>query len=130
MQYPAILKSVLPFFLTFTAGLFVASFFVSIAAPKFDRISPRSEYKRGKCDHMKRQMFELRSENERLIRENEALAERIGLDGSSISAPLPPLDVPAPPAAFERKLEASNPVPPLPPMPPVREMKMKTVTVK
>ncbi len=29
------IKRVLPFFLTFAVGLFIASFFVSIAAPKF-----------------------------------------------------------------------------------------------
>lgn len=60
-----LLKRLLPFFVTFAVGLFIASFFVSIAAPRFNGFNRggkrHSEYNR------------LKAENERLRAEIERL---------------------------------------------------------
>jgi len=59
------IKRVLPFFLTFAVGLFIASFFVSIAAPKF-------EFNRGWRKHQQYHRM-MESENRRLKEENARL---------------------------------------------------------
>lgn len=59
------IKRVLPFFLTFSVGLFVASFFVTIAAPTF-------QFNRGWRRHQQyHRMMEF--ENQRLREENARL---------------------------------------------------------
>lgn len=89
------IKRVTPFFLTFAFGLFIASFFISIAAPTWTIRG------RGWERHQQRQRIE--SENERLRDENLRLKKQLADD--SISAKdLKYLDVP--------------PVPPMPPAPP------------
>lgn len=69
MCIKSVIKRLVPFFLTFTVGLFIASFFVSLAAPNF-------QFKRGFNRHreMDRQM---KCENERLRQENERLKNRL-----------------------------------------------------
>ncbi len=64
-------KRVLPFLLTFAAGLFIASFFVSIAAPSFQ--FRRDGGKRHDCKRVKMEMQDLREENIRLRNEIEQL---------------------------------------------------------
>lgn len=92
-------KRVVPFFLTFAVGLFIASFFVSIAAPNF-------QFNRGRRNHreydrqMKLENQQLREENARLKR--EAL-ERNRREMTSY--------------AFENDFEVPPP-PPMPPAPP------------
>jgi len=63
------IKRVLPFFLTFAVGLFIASFFVSIATPKFG-------FNRGwrKHQHYHRVM---EFENQRLKEENSRLKKQL-----------------------------------------------------
>ena len=68
MLYKGVLKRVLPFFLTFAAGLFIASFFVSIAAPSFS--FPRRS-------HKYREMHRLRMENQDLRRSNGELRRQL-----------------------------------------------------
>ena len=68
MLYKGVLKRVLPFFLTFAAGLFIASFFVSIAAPSFN--FPRRS-------HKYREMHRLRMENQDLRRSNSELRRQV-----------------------------------------------------
>lgn len=71
MLNKAFFKRIVPFFLTFALGLFVASFFVSIA-PTF-----KSKWKKNRCG--KRHEFRmLRYENERLQLENQRLQQRLG----------------------------------------------------
>lgn len=70
MQYIGIIKRVLPFLFTFTVGLFIASFFISIAAPSFDRAG------KSRSDRWMNNR-ELRAENEQLRSENERLIDRI-----------------------------------------------------
>jgi len=99
-----LIKRVLPFFLTFAVGLFIASFFVTVAAPSF-QFPNRGERRRHQEYH--RQMeFEnqrLKEENLRLRqnmseREDEAIYE-LSSDGLG-GAPMPPPPPPAPPAPF------------------------------
>lgn len=68
MLYLGVLKRVLPFLLTFAAGLFIASFFINISAPSFN-------FKRSskKC----RESRQLRYENERIKRENADLRRQL-----------------------------------------------------
>ena len=68
MLYKGVLKRVLPFFLTFAAGLFIASFFVSIASPSFN--FPRRS-------HKYREMHRLRMENQDLRRSNSELRRQL-----------------------------------------------------
>ncbi|CAN5707483.1 hypothetical protein BH24ACI3_BH24ACI3_09670 [soil metagenome] len=62
MQLIAILQRAVPFGLTFAAGLFIASFFVSIAAPSFEFKKNRSWGKRHDCHKTKRANREMRNE--------------------------------------------------------------------
>lgn len=69
MNFMSFVKRIAPFVLTFALGLFIASFFVTVAAPNF-------QFRRGPHRHreMDRQM---RQENERLRGENERLRNRL-----------------------------------------------------
>ena len=95
-------KRFFPFFVTFAAGLLVASFFVTISAPKFN-FGKRGEG-RYKNRYYKNENERLRRENDRLRRE---LAEK---DAINSSDEIMLLDVPPPPMP---------PMPPAPPKPPV-----------
>lgn len=65
-------KRVLPFLLTFAAGLFIASFFVSVAAPSF-QFRRDGGKRRHDCKRVKMEMQDLRQENIRLRDEIEQL---------------------------------------------------------
>lgn len=67
MQLKGFLKRALPFFLTFSVGLLVASFFVSIAAPNFN-----FKKRNHRCREY-RENTRLRTEIDNLRRDNEAL---------------------------------------------------------
>ncbi|MEO6589930.1 MAG: hypothetical protein ABIP06_11565, partial [Pyrinomonadaceae bacterium] len=90
-------KRFFPFLLTFAAGLLIASFFVTVAAPNF-------QFNRGgkfnRFRYLKNENQRLKQENERLKRE---LAERQAVNSIFEFG----LDVPPPP------------MPPMPPKPPV-----------
>lgn len=92
MRWSALFKRFVPFFLTFTLGLFVASFFVSIAAPSFqfkNRGWKYREYKRMKCENDRLRERVQRLERERLSAETDF--------EMNLNVPPPPLP-PAPPA--------------------------------
>lgn len=75
MLYIGIFKRIIPFVLTFAAGLFIASFFVSIAAPSFGNWR---ESRRSKCrdrHNLRMQVDELREEKRTLERQIEALRQ-------------------------------------------------------
>lgn len=94
------LKRILPFFLTFSLGLLIASFFVTIAAPNFQF------KKRGWSRHQQyhqRLEFENQQQREEINRLKRQLAEKQNLSE-----------------------EFDVPPPPLPPSP----AKVKTVVVK
>jgi hypothetical protein len=63
MCYTGLLKRIIPFALTFAAGLFIASFFVSIALPERNWQSRRG--------------FNMRQEFERLQAENQQLRDQL-----------------------------------------------------
>ena len=117
MTFLAIFKRVTPFILTFAAGLFIASFFVTIATPNFSgfRRNPSKyrEFKKMKWDveALRREKIQLENEIENL----KSVKREVMVEESV--APIDGLDL--------------NAVPP-PPPPPVRlkEMKMKMKTVE
>lgn len=94
MCYKGIFKRFVPFLLTFAAGLFIASFFVSIALPTLPR-SERRNQRFQRQERMQRDLELLRQENERLRRELEF--HSIGPAHLSIpDVPPVPLEEPAP----------------------------------
>jgi len=105
MNFRSLIKRIAPFALTFAIGLFIASFFVTVAAPNF-------QFRRGFNRHreMDRRM---QMENDRLREENERLKNRL-LEMEKRDWVLEP--------AFD------VPPPPQPPVAPV--MPMKTVPSK
>ncbi len=92
------IKRFFPFLLTFAAGLLVASFFVTVAAPSFKFNKRSGKYKK---------FHSLKNENERLRRENERLKRELAEREAMNSEYHFSLDVPPPP------------MPPMPPPPPV-----------
>lgn len=102
MSYLAIFKRVVPFLLTFAAGLLIASIFIPISAPSF-----RNNDGGGRrCRDHKRQMISeiesLREERDRLRDEVEQLRQDAE-SGSfkNLKYVVPPeikIEVPAPPA--------------------------------
>jgi hypothetical protein len=94
MLYKGILKRFFPFLLTFAAGIFLASFFVSVALPTFPR--PERNRRFSECRRMKVDYERMREENERMRRELEF--HNIG--PSHLNIPdVPPvtLEIPQPP---------------------------------
>lgn len=93
---------IVPFFLTFAVGLFIASFFVTIAAPTF-----RFPFRGDRRRHSERDRM-MEYENQRLNEENSLLRKQLNdTDKSSVKnlkytfdydVPPVPLTPPAPPA--------------------------------
>ncbi len=94
MRWLGLVKRFVPFLLTFAAGLFIASFFISIAAPSF-QFKNRS-WKQRENYRLKQEIRQLRQRNEQLERERNITISEFEMN----------LDVPPPPVA------------PLPPPPP------------
>lgn len=99
MTFLGVLKRALPFIATFAAGLFIASFFVSISSPSLN-----FSRKGNRC----REARQLRIENDRLSRENADLRQQLEETGKYTvpafefdAAPPPP---PPPPAKKQYKL--------------------------
>ncbi len=69
MNFVSIVKRVAPFVLTFAVGLFIASFFVTVAAPNF-------QFKRGFNKH-RQYHRRIEAENQRLREENLRLKNRV-----------------------------------------------------
>lgn len=92
-----LLKRLLPFFATFAFGLLIASFFVTVAAPKFrlDRGMRHRDYDRQmQCENQR-----LREENLRLRQQNGDTSVQQGVDFSGDINQLVPPPPPLPPAA-------------------------------
>ena len=110
MLFVGVLKRIIPFFLTFAAGLFIASFFINIASPSFN--FPRKS-------HKYREMQRLRQDYERVKRENAELKQQLDearrntelqLHGDSDfprfeAVPLPPPPPPAVPRVVYPKFD-------------------------
>ena len=92
------LKRVLPFFLTFAVGLFIASFFVTIAAPTFQ--FQNRGWKRNHRQYDRQREIEiqrLREENMRL-KNQISDSESIDYHDLKFAVPPPPPMPPAPPS--------------------------------
>ena len=107
MQYTGFIKRFLPFALTFAAGLFIASFFVTIGFPKFG--SRHRENRQVQIPELRIEVQQLRKEKCDLRRQlDEMKANPSGMEpvpmapeDMDFSMPVPP-PVPAAPAAPHR----------------------------
>ena len=93
MQITGLVKRIIPFVLTFSVGLLLASLFIPIGLPDFGTWRENRRSARHCQEHRQLQM-----ENDRLRMENEQL-RRNAADASESWEPneLPPFDVDAPP---------------------------------
>lgn len=101
MSYLAIFKRVVPFLLTFAAGLLIASVFIPMTSPNFSGFS-RVSNKRHHYHQLKKEAEDLRRDNYRLKNENEQLRrEARNLDTMTLEYKVPEvvLDPPVPPIA-------------------------------
>ena len=100
MCFKGIFKRVIPFFLTFAAGLFIASFFVAITTPSFSFGNRRSG-RFAELQRLRIENRELRQTNCRQRRELEELRRQsLNWDHTDLQSAVPPvvdLDVPPPP---------------------------------
>ena len=89
MNFMSLIKRVAPFFLTFAVGLFIASFFVTVAAPNF-------QFRRGGFQRHRDMDRQMQIENQRLREENDRLTKRLA-DAEQRDWVVPPdFDVPPP----------------------------------
>ncbi|MGQ0542358.1 MAG: hypothetical protein ACT4O9_10995 [Blastocatellia bacterium] len=112
MSYLAIFKRIIPFFLTFSVGLFIASLFVPLTAPNFNGFR-RVPGKMREYRQLKVEVEDLRREKSRMKQENEELRRQLELKNSVEAV-----------RDFDWEVQA----PPLPPR--VKELKMKSVEIK
>ena len=106
-----VFKRVVPFLITFAAGLFIASFFITIGAPNFG--SSRRQSKFREMRQVRMEVEELRRERCRLREEIENLRqERTTIQSGDIDV----FTVPPPP--------------PVAPIAPTVNGKTRTITIK
>lgn len=91
-----IFKRVVPFLLTFAAGLFIASFFVTIAAPNFGksrRHAKAREFRQVKVEveELRREKCRLKEEIETLRRERNVIVTTEAGEVDVFAVPPPPL---------------------------------------
>ena len=99
------LKRLVPFFLTFAVGLFIASFFMTIAAPNFQFPSRDRKRKHYQYDRQREiEIQRLRDENVRLKSELKDSQSFSAVDFSYAVPPLPPMP-PAPPMVKTIKVD-------------------------
>lgn len=97
MSYLAIFKRVVPFVMTFAAGLLIASIFVPIAAPSFSR-GDRGRYRWNEFRQMKFENESLRRENCRMKKELEQLRQETqSVSPRTLELLVPEVNVDAPP---------------------------------
>jgi|SRR5215204_10402 len=98
MCYTGLFKRIIPFALTFAAGLFIASFFVSIAFPT---VKPWRKNRTSQERQMRIEMDELREKVRTLRKENEELRRNASDSDRILQEAVPPVE-----------LEALHPPPP------------------
>ncbi|SRR5687768_17585559 len=91
-----VFKRVVPFLITFAAGLFIASFFITIAAPNFGNSRRQSKFRelrqvRMEVEELRRERCKLKEELETLRRERTTIhaAEPLG-EVDVFTVPPPP----------------------------------------
>jgi hypothetical protein len=96
MFYKGFFKRIIPFLLTFAVGLFIASFFVSIAAPNFNWRRGRShrthDCKRIKAENeeLRRDYYQIKRELQELRRTSPDINDVEVFQSSDWDAPPPP----------------------------------------
>ena len=97
MSYLSIFKRIIPFFLTFAAGLLIASIFVPIGAPNFQRPERGGRWRHHECkrekESLRREVDRLRQELEQTRRDAANVEFRTleyGVPEIRIEAPMPP----------------------------------------
>jgi len=94
MRWLGLVKRFVPFLIAFSIGLFIASFFVSVAAPSFqfkNRGWKQREYHRIKQENQR-----LRQRNEQLEREKNRANSEFEMNLDVPPPPMPPLPPPPP----------------------------------
>ena len=103
MFYTGLLKRIIPFLVTFAAGLFIASLFIPLSFSRFG--SDDRQHKRAmEFQQMQMELDQVREENLRLRAEIEAHRGWSSNFDDAEYPPIPPVpafdgDVPAPPPA-------------------------------
>ncbi len=99
MFYKGFLKRIVPFFLTFTAGLFIASIFVPLSMPNL-RMPSRGSHKFREVQRLKSELKESRKESCDLKREIRELKQNTLNAEMDVFQGVPPvaIDAPRPPA--------------------------------
>jgi hypothetical protein len=92
MCYVGLLKRFVPFLLTFAAGLFIASFFVSIAIPEASWRSRRGFNRFQEMQRLQVENDNVRQENLRLKMENDALRRNAEDWDRDVLPLVPPVD--------------------------------------
>lgn len=93
-------KRIVPFFLTFAVGLFIASFFVTVAAPNF-RFNSGSRRHREYHQRMESENQRLKQENFRLKKELVEREDSTNLTFENLEVPAPPMPPMPPPVAVK-----------------------------
>jgi len=94
MCYTGLFKRIVPFVLTFAAGLFIASFFVSIALPEANWQSRRGFNRRQEFDRLQTENQQLRDQLRFERMQNEELRRSHGDMDADFLMPdaVPPVD--------------------------------------
>jgi len=94
MFYIGFFKRIIPFFLTFAAGLFIASLFVPLSMPNL-RMPSRGSHKYREVNRLRMELDETRRENRELKKENKELRQNVvNFDFEGVP---PVIEAPAPP---------------------------------
>lgn len=94
MLFLGVLKRVVPFFLTFAAGLFIASFFINIASPRFN--FPRKSHKFREIQRLRDENRDLKKANCELRKQLEEARRNSELK-FTLDSDLPHFEPPPPP---------------------------------
>lgn len=95
MLFIGVLKRVLPFFVTFAAGLFIASFFVSVSSPSFS--FPRKGHKFQEMKRLREEVRDLKRSNCELRKQLSEARRNSDRTSAETFDPYFENDVPPPP---------------------------------
>lgn len=96
MFYKGIIKRVVPFFLTFIAGLFIASIFVPLSIPNL-KMPTRGSHKYREVQRLRSELKESRKESCELRKEIRELKQNAVNVEYDVFEGVPPVAVDAPP---------------------------------
>jgi cell division protein FtsB len=94
MRWLGLIKRFVPFLLTFSLGLLIASFFVSVAAPGFQ--FRNRGWKHREFNRLKQENRQLRERIEQLERGKNITVSDFGMNLDVPPPPMPPLPPPPP----------------------------------